>query len=284
VIKTYYQLTKPGIIYGNAITAAAGFFLASRGHFDFKLFVLMLLGLSLVIGSGCVFNNIFDKDIDAKMERTKNRALVAGKISGRSAIIYGICLGLAGFSILILFTNFLSAFFAFAGFFVYLALYTLLKRRSVYATHIGSVAGAMPPLVGYTAASGRFDAGAVILFFILALWQMPHFYAIAIRRVDEYKAAGIPVWPVKYGIRSTKLQMLFFIIAFAVAALMPTIFGYAGYAYFVVAVLLGAAWLTFCIKGFLGVVNDTRWARTMFLFSLAVILALCIMMAFDAMK
>src|SRR4051812_23441537 len=123
MIKTYYHLTKPGIIYGNAITAMAGFFLASKGHFDPKLFVAMLVGLSLVIASGCVFNNIMDKDIDSKMDRTKNRAMVAGAISKVNATVYGTILLSLGVLSLFVLTNLSALFAALIGFIVYVFLY-----------------------------------------------------------------------------------------------------------------------------------------------------------------
>ena len=119
MIKTYYNLTKPGIIYGNAITATAGFFLASQGQIDWQLLLAALVGLSLIIASGCVFNNLFDRDIDSRMERTKNRALAKGSISKQSAIIYAITLGLVGTLVLMNYTNFLTTLVALTRLFIY---------------------------------------------------------------------------------------------------------------------------------------------------------------------
>lgn len=155
------------------------------------------------------------------------------------------------------------------------------KRRSVWGTLIGAISGATPPLVGYCAANNRFDAGAIILFFILVLWQMPHFYAIAMYRFSDYLAAGIPVLPVKKGIRATKITMLLFIIAFILVAPLLTIFGYAGNIYFVIALILGLAWLALCIRGFAisGATLDAQWARKMFFLSLIVLIALFITIA-----
>ncbi len=276
MLKNYYSLAKPGIIFGNAITVIAGFALASRGHFNFGLLLATLVGLSFVIASGGVFNNYIDRDIDAMMERTKNRVLVRRLVSGKNAIVYGICFGLIGFIVLALYANFLTVSVAMTGFFVYVVLYSLwCKRDSVYGPVVGSIAGAVPPVVGYCAVTNSLDAGAAILFFILVFWQMPHFYAIAIYRADEYAAASVPVLPVEKGIHSTKIQVLLYVIAFDIAALMPTIFGYIGYAYFTVAGLLGLAWLGFAIKGFWAT-DDKLWARKMFVFSLVVLMVLCI--------
>src|SRR5260221_4137934 len=281
LIKTYYQLTKPGIIYGNAITTIAGFFLASKGHIHFGLFVATLLGISLVIASACVFNNYIDRDIDDKMERTKNRALVKKLVPIRNAILFATILGLVGIIILILYTNLLTVGVALVGMFFYLVLYSISKRRSIYGTIVGSISGAMPIVGGYTAVSNRFDSGAFILFLILVAWQMPHFYAIALYRLGDYTNASIPVLPVRKGIFVTKIHIVLYILAFLVASLSLSIFGLTGYIYFVVAALLGLLWLIFGIQGFM--VKDTRpWARKMFVFSLITIIVLCIAMSLNA--
>ncbi len=281
MLKTYFSLTKPGIIFGNAITTAGGFALASSarggGHINFGLFLATLIGISFVVASACVFNNYIDREIDGMMARTKNRALVKGLVSGRNAIIYAISLVLVGVLVLALYTNLLAVGIALTGFFVYVVLYSIWKRRSIYGTIVGSISGAVPPVVGYVAVSNSFDAGAIILFSILVLWQMPHFYAIAIYRLDDYAAASIPVLPVKKGVHTAKMHILVYISAFIIAALMPTVFGYTGYAYFTVVGLLGLTWLGLAIKGFSTSNNDKLWARKMFFSSLIVITLLCIM-------
>jgi protoheme IX farnesyltransferase len=283
LIKTYISLTKPGIIFGNVITAAGGFFLAAKVHNNLWLFLATMIGLSLVIASGCVFNNYIDRSIDEKMTRTKNRALVKKLIPSRNAIIYGILLGLFGVLLLSFYTNLLTVFLALAGFFFYVVLYGIWKRRSVYGTIIGSVSGAVPPVAGYCAVTNRFDSGAIILFMILVLWQMPHFYAIALYRLHDYAAAKIPVLPVKKSMLTTKIHMLVYIIGFIIASSLLTVFGYTGYAYLIVVLLLGLGWFGFAIKGF-KTNNDTLWARKMFTFSLIVITLLCVMLSIDATR
>lgn len=280
MMKTYYMLTKPGIILGNAVTTAAGFVLASKGHIDYWLFLATLIGLSFIIASAGVFNNYIDRENDAKMSRTKNRPLVKGLVSGENALIFATILGLIGAEILASYTNILTVGVAFVGFFVYLVLYAFFKYRSFYGTIVGSIAGAVPPVVGYCAVSNRLDVGAFLLFMILVLWQMPHFFAIAIYRFDDYQAASIPVLPVKKGMYITKIHMFFYIIAFTLTALLLTVTGYTGKIYFVVAMLLGIIWLVLCIKGF-KIENDARWARKMFGFSLVVIMLLCLTISVD---
>lgn len=282
MIKTYYLLTKPGIILGNAITVIAAFLLASKGHVHLWLLLSSLLGISFVMASSCVFNNYIDRDIDSKMQRTKNRALVKKLISGKNAIIYAIILGIIGFAILLVQTNLLTVLIGCIAVFVYVVLYGIWKRRSPLGTIIGSIAGATPPVAGYCAVTNRFDMGAILLGTILILWQMPHFYAIAIYRLKEYAAASIPVLPVKKGIFFTKIYMVCYIIAFCFAISLLTIYGFTGYGYLLVVGSVSLGWLGFAIWGF-WTKNTVLWARKMFVFSLVVIFVLCLMIAMDAL-
>lgn len=280
-IKNFFLLTKPGIIFGNLITVAGGFFLGSRGVISIPLLLATFIGVSLIIACGCVLNNIIDQDIDKMMERTKNRVLVKGLISQNIALIYGIILGVLGASILFFKANHLAFIIGLVGLFVYVIVYSLwLKRTSVYGTLIGSISGSVPPVAGYCATTNRFDLGAVLLFLILIFWQMPHSYAIAIFRLDDYKAAGIPVLPLKNGIASAKKHMLVYTILFIIATLMLTIMNFTGYIYFTIVAALGIRWLWMCINGFKA--KDNRlWARQMFLFSIIIITVLSFMMAVD---
>jgi protoheme IX farnesyltransferase len=194
MIEAYYEITKPGIIYGNLLVAAAGFLFASGGYVDWGLFVATLLGLGLVIASACVFNNVYDRKMDARMERTKRRPSVTGKIPAARALLYAFFLGLAGAVALAFYTNTLALTWAFVGFFVYVLLYTPLKLKSPVALFVGAVAGATPPVVGYVAAAGAFDSYATLLFALMFVWQIPHFLAIATYRWHEYTAAGVPLY------------------------------------------------------------------------------------------
>jgi protoheme IX farnesyltransferase len=281
MLKAYYSLTKPGLIRGNLITTAAGFLLASKGHIDISLLLATLIGLSLVIASGCVFNNYYDQDIDAQMDRTKNRALVSKVVSNKNAIIFAVILGILGFLVLFLYTNIAALVLAFIGFIFYVFLYTPLKHYSVHSTLVGSIAGATPIVVGYTAVTHSFDRGALLLFIILILWQMPHFYSIAIRRIDDYTAASIPVLPVQKGILRTKLYMVIYIAAFVAAAIMLKVYGYVGYIYLTLMLLCGLEWLLMGIKGFFARDNAV-WARKMFIFSLLVLMAFSVAISIDA--
>jgi protoheme IX farnesyltransferase len=152
-----------------------------------------MIGVALVIASACVFNNYFDRDIDAKMTRTKDRPSVSGTVSPRAALIYGAVLGLAGFVLLYIYVNALTTYLILVGFFVYVFWYTPLKPCSASAVYVGAVAGAAPIVAGYTAVTDRIDWVALFLFLFLFVWQLPHFFAIAAYRYDEYAAAGVPL-------------------------------------------------------------------------------------------
>jgi len=275
MFKTYIQLTKPGIVMGNAITAAAGFALASKGHFAHH-FLAMMIGISLIVASSCVFNNFFDRIVDQKMNRTKDRALAKGSISTSNALIFATLLGLSGALILGLWTNLLTLCIALFGMMIYLGIYTPIKYRTWMGTLVGSIAGGIPPLVGYTASANRLDLGALLIFLLVTLWQMPHFFAIAIYRMNDFTAASIPVLPIQKGILTTKVHMLCYILAFWVVALMLTFFGYTGYMYMIAAAIFGLIWLVLCIRGFRAK-NDLVWARKMFIFSVQAITVLSVM-------
>ncbi|RMM83926.1 Protoheme IX farnesyltransferase [Pseudomonas coronafaciens pv. atropurpurea] len=280
-LKHFIQITKPGIIFGNVLSVAGGFFLASKGNIDFSVFLAAVIGTSLVVASGCVFNNCIDRDIDQRMERTRNRVLVQGLVSLKLALLYATVLGVAGVALLYTKANPLAALFAVIGFVIYVGFYSLyLKRRSVHGTLVGSLSGAMPPVIGYCAVSNSFDFAALTLLVMFSLWQMPHSYAIAIFRFNDYSAAKIPVLPVKRGILVTKRHILLYILAFLVATLMLTVGGYAGLNYLAVAAGMGMYWLYMAWKGYKAV-DDTVWARKLFVFSIFTITALSVMMSVD---
>jgi heme o synthase len=278
MIKTYYQLAKPGIVYGNTFTALAAFLFASGWHIYLPLFLAAIVGVALVIASACVFNNYLDRSIDRKMARTQNRALAAGTISTSSALVYASALGVIGFGLLGFFVNALTAFVALAGFIFYVWIYGAAKRTTSWSTVVGSVSGAMPITVGYTAVVGRLDLGALLLFLILVLWQMPHFYAIAIYRLDEYKAALLPVLPAQKGILRTKISIVCYTLVFTVAASLLTFYGYTGYVYLMAILVIGFVWFWIAVKGF-STSDDVRWARGVFRFSLVALVVFSVALA-----
>tara|TARA_Y100000815_G_C13337194_1_gene498317 strand:- start:1707 stop:2552 length:846 start_codon:yes stop_codon:yes gene_type:complete len=276
----YLTLTKPGIIFGNIVTLTGGFFLATQSDISISLLFISIIGMSLIIAGGCVFNNCIDQDIDGMMARTKMRPLITGSISIKAALIYGTLLTVLGFFVIYFGTNLLTTIIAFVGFIFYVVVYSLfLKRKSTYGTIIGGVAGAVPPVVGYCAVTNQVDIGAILLFIILFTWQIPHFYAISIYRLEDFKTAGIPILPVQKSLYYTKVSMIVYIIAFSIAAVMPILFGYVGLIYFIVATILSFIWLAMGIQGLIKQVNDRIWAKKMFLYSVLMITILCLMMA-----
>ena len=281
MMKQYLQVTKPGIIFGNLISVVGGFLLASKGDIDYPLFIATLLGVSLVVASGCVFNNYIDRDIDSVMERTKNRPLVRGLIDPKISLVYASVLGIAGMVLLLVAANAVAMLIAVVGCVVYVGVYSLyMKRKSVYGTLVGSLSGAAPPVIGYCAVTGQFDTGALILLLIFSLWQMPHSYAIAIFRFKDYQAANIPVLPVIKGISVAKNHIILYIIAFMFATLMLAISGYAGYKYLIVAAAVSVWWLGMALSGY-KTTNDRVWARKLFVFSIVAITSLSVMMSVD---
>lgn len=278
----YLLITKPGIIAGNLLTVAMGFMLASKGFLMPSLFLASLLGMTFIMASACIFNNYIDIQIDKKMKRTQNRPMVLGLVSIPKALFLGVILFALGNIILFLFTNGLSTAVADIGFFVYVVLYSLWKGRTVYGTAIGSIAGAVPPLVGYCAVSNRLDLGAGILFAMLVLWQMPHFFSIAIYRFEEYAAAGIPVLPQIKGMLRAKVHMTLYIFAFMVAAGLLTLFQFTGKLYLCMVLGLGVAWFVLCLKGF-HCLDEKRWGKQMFRLSLVLITALSLTVPFDTL-
>jgi len=281
-LKTYYELAKPGIIYGNLLTAVAGFFLASGRNINWWLLLAMALGLSLVIGGSCVFNNYLDQDIDGEMERTKDRALLSGAISPKSALVYASALLILGCLTLYFFTNLVTLLVALIGALSYVGVYTPLKRRTIYSSLIGSIPGATPPVIGYCAVTHTVNLEALLLFLILVLWQMPHFYGIALYRMKEYAKASIPLLPIKKGAQITKVHSMIYIFLFTLAAASLTYFGFTRYTYLAIVIILGLIWLYLGIKDFSTNTNDPRWGRRMFLFSLITITVFSVTLSLSA--
>lgn len=241
---------------------------------NFGLFIALIVSMSLVIGCGCVINNYIDRGIDVRMKRTSKRALVTEQISAKAALSYGVLLGVLGFTLLTIFTNLITTIIGAIGLFFYLVMYSIFKRLSPIGTVVGSVSGATPIAAGYTAVTGRFDAAALILFLSMVFWQMPHFYAIAMYRRDDYKSAGVPVLAVVRGMRLSKFYIMAYTAAFTVAAASLTLFGHAHYIYLAIVLVLGLSWLYRGVTGF-NVRDDIGWGKQMFLFSLVSLLVFC---------
>ncbi|GAC1371056.1 MAG: heme o synthase [Candidatus Saccharimonadales bacterium] len=276
MLKNYYYLTKPGIVYGNTAAAAAGYILAAaRGEGTLVQFPSSIIGIALIIASACVLNNYIDRDIDILMVRTKRRALVSGRIAPASALVFGSILLLAGAGLMAAGSNLLALAAALAGWVFYVVVYGYFKRHSVYGTEIGSLSGAIPPVAGYAALTGRLDLAAALLFIVMVLWQMPHFYAIALFRRDDYAAASVPVLPVKRGGRAARRSIIIYMILLCLVTPLLSVFHYTGWTFLIETALINLWWLTVAILTWRQ--NDEVWARQIFKLSLLVLLNFCLM-------
>lgn len=280
MIRKYLRLTKPGIVIGNLVTAIAGFIFASEGSFNPALFTAWVLGISLVMASACVFNNYIDRGIDAKMARTKKRALVTGDIRALNAIVFGSVLGIAGFLLIIAFINIPTFILGVVAYVNYIVFYGITKRKSIHGTLVGTISGAMPLAAGYTAVTGMINEITAILFLIMVFWQMPHFYAIAMYRLKDYKSAGIPVLPAVRGLAVTKFSILAYILFFSFAVIYLYASVNMGYVYLAVMLVATIFWLVYGLKG-LTTNKNKAWAGKMFSISLRVLMIFSLLLSLD---
>ena len=261
---------KTGIIKANLIPMFAGLTLALYTYqinpFDKILeTIFALVGSALVIAAAGVFNNLYDRDIDVIMERTKNRPTVTGEIKPKAALILGFLMTILGIGTLTLATP-LAGLMGSLGLFFYVVPYTMWsKRRTIYNTEIGSISGAMPPLIGWAAIHPDITHPAAIgLFVITVIWQMPHFYAIAIRKHDDYKAANVPMLPVVKGIKRTYIQTNVYLVILIAASFL---FWSLSVAITLVALVLSIMWLVLSVVGYKKM-DPQKWAKSLFIYSL----------------
>ncbi|QQD80618.1 protoheme IX farnesyltransferase [Bacillus siamensis] len=268
--KILAQTIKIGIIKSNLIPMFAGLTLALYTyHIDIfnkipEIF-FAFMGSALVMGAAGAFNNLYDRDIDSIMHRTKNRPTVTGEIKPKTVLWLGIFMSVSGIIILAL-ASYLAAILGFLGLFFYIIPYTMWsKRKTVFNTEIGSISGAMPPLLGWAAIYPDITHPAIIgLFVVTVIWQMPHFYAIAIRKHNEYKAAKVPMLPVVKGVKRTYIQTnIYLVLLIAISFL----FAPLSIGLMLVALLLGFLWLILSLFGYKRM-DPEKWAKSMFIFSL----------------
>jgi len=274
-----FELTKPRIVLMVLITAALGYVLGG-GFQNLPLLIAALVGIGLTTGGSAVLNNYLEREVDAKMERTKNRALPSGLIAPSSALSFGIALVLLGVLALALLVNLLTAFLVLLAAFLYALVYTPMKRLTWLNTTFGAIPGALPPMCGWAAATGRVDAGAWVLFAILFAWQHPHFFAIAWMFRDDYRNAGFKMLPVvdPSGRRTFRQNALFSLLLIGLSVL-PTMIGMTGQIYFVGALVLGAGF--FAVGVWMTVSKTRDAARHLLKASVLYLPSLCALMMFD---
>jgi protoheme IX farnesyltransferase len=268
VVSDLVSLTKPRIISLLLVTTVLPMFITGRGMPGFGLVFWVIVGGYLMAGGANAINMWFDRDIDDKMSRTRTRPIPSGRLSPRFVLAFGCLLGTAAFAIFYFLANPLSAWLALGGLLFYVLVYTIwLKRNSPQNIVIGGAAGAFPPLVGWTAVTGSLDLTAIYLFAIIFYWTPPHFWALALIKQGEYAKAGVPMMPVVRGDRYTKIQMLGYTIMLVPLTLLPWLSGSLGTLYAIVALLLGARLLWYCVR-LLGETTVTGTAWGMYKYSL----------------
>jgi len=249
VLRDYVALTKPRLNFLVVATSAAGYYLGGPPAADVPLMAQAVAGTALVAGGAAVLNQLYERDTDALMRRTRLRPLPDGRISAAEAGIFGVALSLAGLTLLAARANWLAAALALATLVVYLVVYTPMKRRTPISTLVGAIPGALPALIGWTASHGAIDRGGATLFAIVFLWQMPHFMAIAWLYRDDYGKAGFPMLPVidPEGHRAGR-QAVIYAVTLLPVSLLPALVGVAGTVYFASALVLGVALLVLSVR------------------------------------
>lgn len=248
-IADYVELTKPRLNFLVVATSAAGYYLGARGAVDWVHMAGAVLGTALVAAGSAVLNQVYERDTDALMRRTRMRPLPDGRVDAGEARVYGAVLCGAGLLLLAVRANVLAAALALATLVTYLIVYTPMKRRSPGATLVGAVPGALPPLIGWAASAGTLSIGAMSLFAIVFLWQIPHFMAIAWLYRDDYGTAGFPMLPViEPEGRRTGRHAVAYAAALLPISLVPTLTAVSGGVYFGLAAPLGVALLWLAIR------------------------------------
>ena len=242
--RAYFEMTKPKVVALMLLTVLVGMCLAMPTILPVKPLVAGLLGIAMMAGSAAALNHLIDRRIDGMMARTYNRPLPKGRVSAARALLFAALLGSLGFVILYVFTNPLTAWLTFASLIGYALIYTAyLKRATPQNIVIGGLAGAMPPLLGWTAVTNQFHGHALLLVIIIFLWTPPHFWALAIHRRAEYAKVDIPMLPVTHGVEFTKTCILLYTILLAIACLLPVLVGMSGPLYFVCSSLLSTGFI-----------------------------------------
>ena len=280
LIKSYFELTKPKVVMMMLITAIVGMLLASKTLPPLSLIVISLLGIGLCASSAATINQIIDRNIDANMARTSERPLPQGNITTLNASIFALILMIAGTTILVLKVNTLTALLTVSSLIGYAFIYTVfLKRATPQNIVIGGLAGAAPPLLGWTSISNSIDPNALLLVLIIFVWTPPHFWALAIYRRDDYAKEAIPMLPVTHGIKFTKLQIILCTILLLIVSILPYIVLMSGRIYLFSALFLGLFYLYSSIKMYL--TDDEKYPMISFQYSVYYIFLIFIALLAD---
>jgi protoheme IX farnesyltransferase len=272
-LSQYLQLTKPRIVALLVFCAVIGMFLAVPGMPPWRALVFGTLGIWLASSSAAAFNQLIDQRIDKVMVRTAHRPLATGNLNPRQVFVFAMALGIASMVVLVLLVNTLTAVLTFAGLIGYAVIYTaFLKRATPQNIVIGGLAGAIPPVLGWTAVTGSLHPYALQLCLIIFVWTPPHFWALAIFRRDDYSRAQVPMLPVTHGVVFTRWHILFYTVLLVLVTLLPALTGMSGLIYLGGAAVLGAAFLYYAVR----LLNppDERFAMKVFSYSIVYLMAL----------
>jgi protoheme IX farnesyltransferase len=246
VLRQYYELTKPRIVMLTAFCAVIGMFLAADGMVPWPVLVFGTLGISLLAGAGFVFNCMIERGIDARMARTRARAVARGEVSVPAALAFALVLGAIGAWLLLEFANALTMWLTLATFVGYAIVYTVvLKPATPQNIVIGGASGAMPPLLGWAAVADQVGPQALVLVLIVFVWTPPHFWALALYRIEDYRRAGLPMLPVTHGPQLTRLHILLYTLLLVATSLLPFMIRMSGWFYLVSALALGAVFVAY---------------------------------------
>ncbi|MCH8497730.1 MAG: heme o synthase [Marinobacter sp.] len=278
--RDFLELTKPRVVALMILTAVIGMLLAQPGIPSWQVLVFGNVGIALLAGAAAVVNHVVDQRIDIVMARTRKRPVATGRVSPVDAMLFAAILALSGMILLVWQVNQLTAWLTLASLVGYAGVYTLfLKRATPQNIVIGGLAGAMPPLLGWTAVTGQVDGHALLLVLIIFAWTPPHFWALAIHRKDEYAQAGIPMLPVTHGNRYTELHILLYTVMLLLVTLLPFATGMSGLIYLVGALLLGLRFLQYAVRLYRG--DDRRVALATFKYSITYLMALFVVLLVD---
>ncbi len=266
VAKALLELTKPGVTRMVLITSGAGALVAPQS-LPVGRFILCLIGTAIVVGAANALNMMLERDVDALMERTRNRPLPSGRLSPQEATVFGVVLAVFGLTFLSFLVAPITGLLAAVALVSYVLVYTPLKRVTPMALHVGAIPGAVPPLLGWTSVTGRLDEQALSLFLLLFVWQLPHFLAITLFRQEEYRRAGLPVYAAELGEVRTRRAIVFYSLLMVVVSLLPVYFGLGSMVYLAVALAVGVPFILLALVG-LTRRGNVRWARTLFFASL----------------
>ena len=278
--RDYLELTKPKVVALMILTSVIGMLLSVEGLVPIYVLILGNLGIALCAGSAAAVNHVVDRQIDLKMARTKNRPIATGRVEPIPAILFATVLGALGLWILVYYINALTAVLTVLALFGYAFVYTLwLKRATPQNIVIGGLAGAAPPLLGWTAVTAEVHPHALLLVLIIFAWTPPHFWALAVHRRDDYAEADIPMLPVTHGKRYAILNILLYTFLMIVTTLLPFVFGMFSWLYLLGAIVLGAGFLYWAIVMMIG--RDENAGMSTFKYSIIYLMALFVVMLLD---